>query len=316
LSALSALRADAADGAHTDLGHERLGPWAAFRADRAAMTGLVVVLLAVLAALAAPWFAALGGNDPFTYHSDALGPDGSPLGAFGGVSARHWFGVEPLTGRDLFAIVVYGARTSILVGVAATLVSVTIGVLLGTSAAIFGGWYDQVVSRATDVLLGFPGLIFMIALGAFAPPSIPKWLLVVGVIGLFGWPPVARVVRGQSLTLMQRNFVQASRAMGAGSWHVLREQLLPNLYGTVIVFATIAIPGNIGAEAALSFLGVGVPPPTPAWGRTIGTAVAWIATDPWYLLAPALALFSVTFAFNLVGDGLRDALDPRLGEGR
>ena len=168
------------------------------------------------------------------------------------------------------------------------------------------------VSRLTDVLLGFPSLIFMIALGAFAPSSIPKWLLVVGVIGLFGWPSIARVVRAQSLTLMQRNFVVASARDGGRPGHVLREQLLPNLSGTVIVFTTMAIPGNIGAEAALSFLGVGVPPPTPAWGRTIGTAVGWIATDPWYLLAPALALFIVTFAFNLLGDGLRDALDPRL----
>ncbi len=287
-------------------------PWSGFRRDRAAMVGLTVVGLALLVALAAPWVAGLGGHDPFTYDASALGEDGSPLGAFGGVSADHWFGVEPLTGRDLFAIVVYGARTSILVGVAATVISVTIGVLLGTTGALFGGWFDRVVSRLTDVLLGFPSLIFMIALGAFAPSSIPKWLLVVGVIGLFGWPSIARVVRAQSLTLMQRNFVVASRAMGAGPGHVLREQLLPNLTGTIIVFTTMAIPGNIGAEAALSFLGVGVPPPTPAWGRTIGTAVGWIATDPWYLLAPALALFVVTFAFNLVGDGLRDAVDPRL----
>jgi len=187
-------------------------------------------------------------------------------------------------------------------------------VLIGSSAALLGGWYDQAASRVTDVLLGFPSLIFMIALGAFAPASVPRSVLIVAVIGFFGWPIIARVVRGQSLSLMERNYVNASRAMGAGPWHVLRKHLLPNLAGTIIVFATITIPANIGAEAALSFLGLGVPPPTPAWGRTIGTAVAWIATDPWYLLAPAGALFVVTFAFNLLGDGLRDALDPRLGE--
>lgn len=287
--------------------------WATLRRDRAAMTGLVLVAVALVVAAAAPWVAGLNGGDPFTYHSNALAGDGSPRGSFGGVSGQHWFGVEPLTGRDLFAIVVYGARTSILVGLSATVLSVTIGVLVGSTAALFGGWYDRIASRVTDVLLGFPSLIFMIALGAFAPASIPRPVLVVGVIGLFGWPGIARVVRSQSLTLMQRNFVSASRAMGAGPGHVLRRHLLPNLAGTVIVFATITIPANIGAEAALSFLGLSVPPPTPAWGRTIGTAVAWIATDPWYLLAPALALFLVTFAFNLVGDGLRDALDPRLG---
>jgi peptide/nickel transport system permease protein len=288
--------------------------WQTLRKDRAAMVGLTLVALALLVAAFAPLIAGINGNDPYTYHSDALADDGSPQGAFGGASAEHWFGVEPLTGRDLYAIVVYGARTSILVGLSATVLAVTIGVLLGSSAALFGGWYDQLASRATDVLLGFPSLIFMIALGAFAPPAIPRSVLIVAVIGLFGWPSIARVVRSQSLSLMERNYVSASRAMGAGPWHLLRKHLLPNIAGTIIVFATITIPANIGAEAALSFLGLGVPPPTPAWGRTIGTAVAWIATDPWYLLAPAGALFIVTFAFNLLGDGLRDALDPRLGE--
>jgi peptide/nickel transport system permease protein len=291
----------------------RSAVWAALRRDRAAMAGLVLVVLALLVAAFAPWIARINGDDPFTYHSRALAGDGSPRGSFGGVSGEHWFGVEPLTGRDLYAIVVYGARTSILVGLSATIIAVSIGVLVGSIAALFGGWYDRVISRATDVLLGFPSLIFMISLSAFAPAAIPRPVLVVAVIGLFGWPAIARVIRSQSLSLMQRNYVAASRAMGAGPWHILRKHLLPNVAGTVIVFATITIPANIGAEAALAFLGLGVPPPTPAWGRTIGTAVAWIATDPWYLLAPAGALFLVTFAFNLLGDGLRDALDPRLG---
>jgi peptide/nickel transport system permease protein len=291
----------------------RSAVWSALRQDKAAMVGLVLVIVALLVAAFAPWIAGINGDDPFTYHSQTLAGDGSPRGSFGGVSAQHWFGVEPLTGRDLYAIVVYGARTSILVGLSATVLAVTIGVLVGSSTALFGGWYDRVLSRATDVLLGFPSLIFMISLSAFAPAAIPRPVLIVAVIGLFGWPAIARVIRSQSLSLMQRNYVSASRAMGAGSWHVLRKHLLPNLAGTIIVFATITIPANIGAEAALAFLGLGVPPPTPAWGRTISTAIAWIATDPWYLLAPASALFLVTFAFNLLGDGLRDALDPRLG---
>jgi peptide/nickel transport system permease protein len=277
------------------------------------MFGLALVVIALLVAAFAPWIARINGDDPFTYHSHALAGDGSPRGSFGGVSGRHWFGVEPLTGRDLYAIVVYGARTSILVGLSATILAVSIGTLVGSCAALLGGWYDRVISRVTDVLLGFPSLIFMISLSAFAPAAIPRSVLIVAVIGLFGWPGIARVIRSQSLSLMQRNYVSASRAMGAGPGHILRKHLLPNLAGTIIVFATITIPANIGAEAALSFLGLGVPPPTPAWGRTISTAIAWIATDPWYLLAPAAALFLVTFAFNLVGDGLRDSLDPRLG---
>jgi len=174
-----------------------------------------------------------------------------------------------------------------------------------------GGWYDKVASRIVDVLFGFPGLVFMIALGAIAPAGFPKPVLIVLVIGFFGWPSIARVVRGQTLSLRQRNFVQASTAMGSSNWHVVRTQVLPNLTATIIVFTTISIPGMIGAEAALSFLGVGVPPPTPSWGRSIGDAVAWVQTDPLYLIFPGVALFAATLGFNAFGDGLRDALDPR-----
>ncbi|SHG54281.1 peptide/nickel transport system permease protein [Jatrophihabitans endophyticus] len=287
-----------------------------FCRDRWAVAGVVVVVVLVVAAFAAPLITAINGQNPYSYaYRGALGDDGAPVGALGGVGLTHWFGVEPLTGRDLFAVVLYGARTSILVGVGATVVEVVIGGLLGAAAALFGGWTDRILSRVTDVVVGFPSLIFMIALGAFAPEGFPKGLLVVLVIGLLGWGSTARIVRSQCLSLMQRNFVTASRAMGAGPAHLLREQLLPNLASTLIVITATHIPINIGYEAALSFLGVGVPPPTPAWGRTISNAVAWIATDPWYLLAPAAALFLVTFAFNLVGDGLRDALDPRLAGG-
>lgn len=286
--------------------------WARFRRDRAALVGLALIAVMTIGGLAAPLITHLTGQDPYTFHSDLLHSDGTPRGTLGGISARHPFGVEPLTGRDLFSIVVYGARTSILVGVAATAVAVTLGTLLGAAAALFGGWVDQAVSRVIDIVFGFPALIFMIALGAFAPSVLPKWLLVILVIGLFGWPTTARLIRSQCLSLVERNFVAASRALGAGPGHLLREHLLPNLAGTLIVVTTLGIPGNIGYEAALSFLGVGVPPPTPAWGRTISAAISWIASDPWYLLGPAGALFLITLAFNLVGDGLRDALDPRV----
>lgn len=280
--------------------------------DRAALVGAVLVGVVVLAALAAPLLTAVNGADPYAYHSDLLRGDSLPRGPLGGVSSRHWFGVEPRTGRDLFAIVLYGARTSIGVGVAATVLAVAIGVLVGASAAVAGGWWDKIVSRVVDVFFGFPSLIFIIAVGAFAPAYFPRPLLVLLVIALFGWPGTARVVRAQCLSLTQRTFVRASRAQGGGPWHVLRNQLLPNLAGTIIVVATMAVPANIGVEAALSFLGVGVPPPTPSWGRTISSAIQWVATDPWYLLAPAGALAVVTLGFNLLGDALRDVLDPRL----
>lgn len=280
-------------------------------ADRAAAFGIVVVVLFVLAAAFAPLITKISGHDPFTYDLDALDATTAPRGFGGGISADHWFGVEPLTGRDLFAVVLYGARTSLLVGVAATVVSVALGVLIGIVAGYFGGWTDRILSRTTDVVFGFPGLIFMIAVGAIIPASFPKSILIIIVIGFFGWPSIARVVRGQTLVLKQRNYVVASQAAGASSAHVLFVQILPNLAATIIVFATISIPGKIGAEAALSFLGVGVPPPTPAWGRSIGEAIGWVQTDPMFLVFPGAALFLVTLGFNLFGDGLRDALDPR-----
>jgi peptide/nickel transport system permease protein len=285
--------------------------WRRLWSDRGAATGIVVVVVFVLAAALAPLITRLSGHNPFDYDLGALAGTGAPAGAFGGVSGDHWFGVEPLTGRDLFAVVVYGARTSILVGLVATVVSVVLGVLIGLVAGYFGGWTDRILSRATDVVFGFPGLIFMIALGAIIPAWLPKSALIVAVIGFFGWPSIARVVRGQTLLIKERNFVLASQAAGAGAAHVIGRQILPNLTATIIVFATISVPGKIGAEAALSFLGVGVPPPTPSWGRSIGEAVSWVQTDPMYLVFPGSALFLITLAFNLFGDGLRDALDPR-----
>jgi peptide/nickel transport system permease protein len=281
------------------------------RTDAGAVLGIGLIAVFVLAAAFAPLLVLLSGHGPYDYDLPALAGTGAPAGPLGGVGGNHWFGVEPLTGRDLFAVVVYGARTSILVGVLATVVSVVLGVLIGLLAGYFGGWTDRLLSRATDVVFGFPGLIFMIALGAIVPTWLPKSALIVLVIGFFGWPPIARVVRGQTLLLRERNYVVASRAAGAGAAHIVLRQILPNLTATIIVFATISVPGKIGAEAALSFLGVGVPPPTPAWGRSIGEAINWVQTDPMFLIFPGAALFLITLAFNLFGDGLRDALDPR-----
>ncbi len=280
------------------------------RQDRWAVASAVLIAVFVVVAIAAPLIAAISGQDPYKYHVDALNDFGAPRGALGGVSGTHWFGVEPLTGRDLFAIVTYGARTSLGIGLAATALSIVIGVLVGVTTGFFGGWYDRVLSRIVDVIFGFPSLVFMIALTAIVPTSFPKPVLVVLVIGFFGWPAVARVVRGQTLSLVTRNYVVASTAMGAGRWHVIRTQLLPNLAATITVYATISIPSMIGAEAALSFLAVGVTPPTPSWGRSIGDAIGWVQTDPMYLVFPGAALFLVTLAFNVLGDALRDALDP------
>ncbi|NIZ93585.1 ABC transporter permease [Kineococcus rubinsiae] len=284
----------------------------AVRDDRAATIGALVIAALLLLALLAPVITRITGQDPYTYDASALDPgSGLPQGALGGISGTHWLGVEPLTGRDLFAIVAHGARTSFLIGVLATAVSVVLGVALGASAGYLGGWWDRVVGWVGDVIFGFPYLVFMVALGAVAPPSIPRQVLLIVVIGFFGWPRVARVVRSATLGLARRDFVRAAQAMGSPPWRTITRRLLPNLWGPVVVIATLSIPERIGLEAALSFLGVGVRPPTPSWGRSISDAIGWVQTDPMFLVVPGVALFLATMAFNLLGDGLRDALDPR-----
>ena len=285
--------------------------WARLRRDRLAVAGLVTIVFFLLVAIFAPLLSSLSGNDPYTYHLDALDASGAPAGFGGGISAEHWFGVEPLTGRDLFSIVVHGSRTSLVVGLGATVVAMLLGTVVGLVAGYFGGWVDTLASRVIDVMFGFPSLIFMIALGAIVPVSFPRVALLVLIIGFFGWASIARVVRGQVLSLRKQGYVRASTALGARHSHILFKQILPNLSATVVVFSTITIPATIGSEAALSFLGVGVAPPTPSWGRSIGDAVTWFSVTPMYLVFPGAALFLITLAFNVFGDGLRDALDPR-----
>lgn len=277
------------------------------------ITAAALVAVSLLAAVFAEKLSALSGNDPFTYHPEALGPDTAPLGALGGVSAQHWFGVEPGTGRDLFSLVVHGARVSLLVGIASTILATLIGVVLGIVAGAVGGVVEKLVDFATDVTLGFPFLIFAIALSALFPLEAPRALLLTLVIGMFGWPGIARVVAAETRVIVRQPYVVASHVMGARFPHVFRHQVLPNVASTVIVYSCISLPGRISAEATLSFLGVGVLPPTPSWGRSIGDAISWLLVDPAFLLFPAAALFLVTFSFNILGDTLRDALDPRGG---
>jgi peptide/nickel transport system permease protein len=277
----------------------------------APLTALIVIAVSVIAAAAAPLVAALSGNDPFTYHPEALAPSTAPEGILGGVSAEHWFGVEPGTGRDLFSLVVYGARTSLLIGLGSTLIATVIGVVLGIIAGARGVWAEKVVGFATDVTLGFPFLIFAIALSAIFPVDAPRELMLIGVLGLFGWPSIARVVAAETRVVARQPYVAASRVMGARFGHIFRHQVLPNVTPTIIIYSCISLPGRIAAEATLSFLGVGVLPPTPSWGRSIGDAIGWVTVDPMFLIFPAGALFIVTFAFNILGDAIRDALDPR-----
>lgn len=287
--------------------------WRRLRAQRAALAAAVVVALLVLVALAAPLLTALEGQDPTTYHPALIDSarGGAPVGPFGGMSSAHWLGVEPQTGRDLFARLAYGARVSLGVALAATLVQVAIGVVVGAAAALGSRWVDQVLSRATDIIVALPLMIMSLALLAIVPAGFPRPVLVALVIGLIAWGNIAKIVRAQTLTLKGLDYVAAARLSGWGTWRLARRELLPGLAAPVITYAALLVPANISTEAALSFLGVGVKPPTPSWGQMLTAADVWYQAAPQYLLLPAGALFVTVLALTVLGDGVRTALDPR-----
>ncbi|RZU44345.1 peptide/nickel transport system permease protein [Streptomyces sp. BK022] len=287
--------------------------WRRLRAQGAALVAAAVVALLVLVALAAPLLTAVEGQDPTTYHPALVDSarGGVPIGSLGGISAEHWLGVEPQTGRDLFARLVEGARVSLGVAFAATLIQVLIGVTVGVAAAMGSRWLDQVLSRITDIIVALPLMIMALALLAIVPASFPRPVLVALVIGLIAWGNVAKIVRAQTLTLKGLDHVAAARLSGWGAVRVARRELLPGLAAPVITYAALLVPTNISAEAALSFLGVGVKPPTPSWGQMITAADVWYQAAPQYLLFPAGALFTTVLALTVLGDGVRTALDPR-----
>ncbi|MFD4398506.1 ABC transporter permease [Kitasatospora sp. NPDC058478] len=287
--------------------------WRRLLARRAVLAaGLVIALLALIAA-AAPLLSAIEGQDPTSYHNDLLdsAAGGVPTGSFGGVSAEHWLGVEPGTGRDVFARLVHGARISLLVAVGATLVQVTIGVLLGLAAGLGSRLLDQLIGNTTEVMLALPSLVFAISLMAVVPSDFPRPLLLTLVIGLLGWAGTARLVRAQTLSLRQLDYVAAARLAGATRWRIARRELLPSLAAPVITYAAVLLPSNVIAEAGLSFLGVGVKPPTSSWGQMLSGATTWFRADPTYVLLPSALLFATVLAFTVLGDAVRTELDPR-----
>ncbi|NNN33506.1 ABC transporter permease [Streptomyces sp. S3(2020)] len=294
--------------------------WERLKRDKLALAGGIVVLFLIVVALLAPVITNLYGQDPNTYNDkDLIDPlFGTPKGSFGGVSGDHWLGVEPVNGRDIFARILYGARISLLVGFLSAIVAVVIGTILGILAGFFGGWVDSAISRVMDGLLAFPQLLFIIALVSVMPNEMlgltgtdVRLFVMILVIGFFGWPYIGRVVRGQTLSLREREYVEAARSLGAGRFYILFKELLPNLVAPIIVYTTMMIPTNILTEAALSFLGVGVKPPTASWGQMLSNAIDYYKSDPTYMVVPGVAIFITVLAFNLLGDGVRDALDPK-----
>jgi ABC-type dipeptide/oligopeptide/nickel transport system permease subunit len=291
--------------------------WMRLKRDKVAMGGGVFIVFLLLVAIFGPFLV----QDPTTFHPNLINVTFSrPNGPFGGISLAHPLGVEPLNGRDVLARVVVGARYSMLIAFLATLLAVSIGVVMGIIAGFFGGWLDAVIARTMDVFLAFPLLVFAIALVGVIPSSAfglngnsLRVGLLIFVIGFFAWPYMGRIIRGQTLSLREREFVDAARSLGARGPYILFRELLPNLVAPILVYSTLLIPVNILFEAALSYLGVGIIPPTPSWGGMLSDAVnnGYYSIDPMFMIIPGLAIFLTVMAFNLFGDGLRDALDPR-----
>ncbi|WP_041939229.1 MULTISPECIES: ABC transporter permease [Frankia] len=296
--------------------------WIRLRRDKPAVTSGIFLILLALIAIFAPVIVALLGHPPNEPHYDLLDPNtAAPRGRFGGMSWHYLLGVEPVNGRDIFSRTVYGARVSLLVALLATATAVIIGTVLGMLAGYLGGLWDTIIARLMDLLLSVPSVLFAIAIVAVIPNkafglsgSGLRIAVLVFVIGIFAWPYIGRIVRGQVLSLREREFIEASRSLGAGTFTVMFRELLPNVAAPVLVYATLLIPTNILNEAALSYLGVGVRPPTASWGDSLAVAShGWYSIEPIFMLAPGLAIFATVLTFNLLGDGLRDAFDPRGG---
>ncbi len=274
--------------------------------DRAALVALAVIVLVVAMAIFAPVFASLTDHSPITQFRDTgLSPMGIPVGP----NAEFWLGADQL-GRDVLVRLAYGARVSLLVGVLAACCASAIAVIVGTTAGFFGGWVDLALSRLIDLVMSVPFLLCALALVSVMGPSL---MLSVSVIVFFSWAAMARVIRGQVISLSRQEFVQASRSLGAGPLSIMVVDILPNLTVPIIVYTTMMIPSAIVFEATLSFLGMGIVPPTPSWGGMLADAssnslylVAW-----WMVFFPGTALLMTTLAFNIFGDSLRDALDPK-----
>ena len=281
------------------LAYERL------RHDRAAKIALATILVIVLLALLAPVFAKILGHGPNQQFIDiGENANGGPVPP----SSTFWLGTDN-NGRDLFVRILYGARISLIVGVLATGISVVLGVVLGLAAGYIGGFVDTVIARLIDVMLSIPFLILAISIAYIWHASL--WLVII-IVGVLSFTYLARIVRGQVISIKGREFIEAARALGARPWRIMFIDLLPNVMAQVIVYATLLIPAAIVFEASLSFLGVGVPPPTADWGAMISDASGFFQYGYWwFLLFPSVALLTTTLAFNIFGDSVRDALDPR-----
>jgi peptide/nickel transport system permease protein len=297
--------------------------WERIKKDRSAKVSGSIILFFILIALLAPVFTWIMHTSPDAFHTETLNEEfgTQPLGRFGGISGIHWFGVEPRTGRDIFLRFVFGARTSLLIALSATALATLLGVVIGLISGFFGGKTDLVLSRTMEIVLSFPSILFALAVTPVLESVFQGWGLPQGngtripvmifILAMFGWPYIGRIVRGQVISLREREFVEAARALGASRPHLVFKQILPNLWAPILVTVALNIPTMITAEAALTFLGAGVIDPTSDWGAMLLASVPFYAVDPMFTFIPGFALFLLVLSFSLFGDSVRDALDPR-----
>jgi peptide/nickel transport system permease protein len=300
--------------------------WGRLRRDKVAMVSVVVLVVVLAIAILAPVITRIVGVTPDDFNGKAIdNAGGLPLGWAGGISIHHPLGVEPGTGRDLFARLLYGSRVSLLIALSSTAITVVLGVTVGIIAGYSRGWLDTALGRLMDLILAFPLILILLALSNVLTQRLQSTFhlgdvvarvsYLILVLSFFGWPYLARIVRGQVLSLREREFVESAVSMGAGTPRILFREILPNLWAPILVYSTLLLPTFIAAEATLSFLGVGLVPPTPSWGAMLADSVRYFRVDPAFLFIPGTYLFFVVLAFNLLGDSVRDALDPRAGRG-
>ena len=275
--------------------------WQRFRRDKFAVVGAVLILLLIAMAVFAPWIAP---HDPTMQYEDGITMQGQPVGP----SAKFLLGTDPL-GRDLLSRIIYGARVSLVIGVLANGFALVLGVVFGLAAGYFRGGTETFLMRATDVMMAFPIYLLAIALVSVLKPSI--WILIL-VIGIVYWTPMTRVIHGEVLSIREKEFVDAARLTGCSNARVLFRHILPHLVAVVIVYTSLGIATTILFESTLSYIGLGVQPPTPSWGQMISEGQSYYLSAPHLVIYPGLAIMISVLAFNLVGDGLRDAFDPKL----
>jgi peptide/nickel transport system permease protein len=303
--------------------------WRRFRSDRAALAGAVVILVLLLAAfLGAPLASHLLGHGPNDVNPINAVVDGTPVGPWAHVKSLYGtqtqlyiLGADGSTGRDEFLRLLYGAQVSFEVAVFSTLLGVAVGVTLGAVAGYYGGLIDSIVSRLTEMVMVFPFILFAIALSATVGPRLnsytffgvfsPGVLTLCLVMALFSWFYPARIIRGQVLSLREQEFVEAARMVGASDVRIIRSHLLPHLVAPIVVYSSLIVAANVLAEAGLSYLSIGIPPPTASWGSLLSDATNFYLVQPWLMLWPGAAVLLMVISFNLMGDGLRDAFDPR-----